>query len=546
MTLALGQRIPSANRLQAVTLAPALAKAELKTILRDPCLFSLCGGGLRMRDYQQEPARAILRSIREHAGRSIVILFPRQSGKNELQAQLEAYLLLLLSQHESEIVKVSPTWKPQSLNAMRRLERVLDGNRFTRGRWEKESGYIYRLGKARVFFLSGQPTANIVGATASTLLSVDEAQEISIEKFDKEIAPMAASTNATRVFWGTAWTASTLLARELRAAEAAQLHDGIQRVFRIDADTVAREVPEYGAFVQQQVERLGREHPLIKTQFFSEELAGEGGLFPPERIRQMQGDHTSHYRAEPGRQYAFLIDFAGCDAAGTYGSGQSVADANSGLVSVSKTEPGRGRPERDATALTIVEVDTSTRADALYRAPIYRCVRRYEWRGTPSSTLLSAIHTLAERWQPRYLVTDATGLGAPLTSFLQQTYGERVIPFVFTSRSKSRLGWDFLTVVDSGRWQEFALSEEPTQLDYQAEFYRQMRFTAFRVETGLLRWGVPDGTRDADTGDILHDDWLMSAAMCVCLEDKGFAEALPSEGNIIAGVDPLDEMDAEF
>ncbi|MEE4195282.1 MAG: hypothetical protein V2J07_08805, partial [Anaerolineae bacterium] len=163
MTLALGQRIPQANHLQSVPLSPALAKAQLKTILRDPCLFALCGGGLRMREYQQAPARAILRSIREHAGRSIVIMFPRQSGKNELQAQIEAYLLLLMSQQESEIVKVSPTWKPQSLNAMRRLERVLDGNRFTRGRWQKESGYIYRLGKARIFFLSGQPTANIVG-----------------------------------------------------------------------------------------------------------------------------------------------------------------------------------------------------------------------------------------------------------------------------------------------------------------------------------------------------------------------------------------------
>lgn len=531
MTLALGQRIPSANHLQAVPLAPALAKAELKTILRDPCLFSLCGGGLRMRAYQQEPARAILRSIRERAGRSIVILFPRQSGKNELQAQIEAYLLLLLSQHESEIVKVSPTWKPQSLNAMRRLERVLDGNRFTRGRWHKESGYIYRLGQARIFFLSGQPTANIVGATASTLLSVDEAQEVSIGKYDKEIAPMAASTNATRVFWGTAWTASTLLARELRAAEAAQLQDGIQRVFRIDADTVAKEVPEYGEFVQQQVERLGREHPLIKTQFFSEELAGEGGLFPPERIRQMQGNHTSHYHAKTGRQYAFLIDFAGCvvETAGPGVLGDSLA-----------------RLERDATALTIVEVDTSTRADALYRAPVYRCVQRYEWRGTPSPNLLGAIDTIAVRWQPRYIVTDATGLGAPLTSHLQQKFGDQVIPFVFTSRSKSRLGWDFLTIIDSGRWQEFAVAEDVMQLDYQAEFYRQMRFTAFHVETGLLRWGVPDGTRDADTGKILHDDWLMSAALCTCLEERSFASTLPSEDNIIAGVDPLEEMDGGF
>ena len=261
-------------------------KQHFKQLLSDLEFFCRFASGLRLRRYQQAPARAILRSIREGLGHSIVVLFPRQSGKNELQAQLECYLLLMLSIQETEIIKVSPTWKPQSLNAMRRLERVLENNRLTSGKWKKESGYIYRLGRARIFFLSGQPEANIVGATASTMLEVDEAQEILIRKFDKEIAPMAASTNATRVFWGTAWNSTTLLARELRAAQTAELRDGIQRVFRVDADVVAEEVPAYGRFVEQQVARLGRQHPMVKTQFFSEELAGEGGMFPPERIQR--------------------------------------------------------------------------------------------------------------------------------------------------------------------------------------------------------------------------------------------------------------------
>jgi len=90
---------------------------------------------------------------------------------------------------------------------MRRLERVLERNLLTCGSvcsWKKEQGYIYRVGTARIYFLSGQPSANIVGATASTLLVCDEAQDVSIRKWDKEINPMAASTNATRVFWGRA------------------------------------------------------------------------------------------------------------------------------------------------------------------------------------------------------------------------------------------------------------------------------------------------------------------------------------------------------
>ncbi len=50
------------------------------------------------------------------------MIFPRQSGKNEVQAQLESYLLTYLREIDAEIVKVSPTWRPQSINAMRRLE----------------------------------------------------------------------------------------------------------------------------------------------------------------------------------------------------------------------------------------------------------------------------------------------------------------------------------------------------------------------------------------------------------------------------------------
>ncbi len=178
----------------------------LAHIYQHPLDFVEAGSGLKLRYYQQEAAIAIIDSVMQKKGMSFCVIFPRQSGKNELQAQIETYLLSACQLLDAEIVKVSPTWKPQTLNAMRRLERVIARNITTRGNWRKESGYIYRVGRARIFFLSGGPTANVVGATASTLLECDEAQDVTIEKWDKDFAPMAASTNATRVFWGTVWT----------------------------------------------------------------------------------------------------------------------------------------------------------------------------------------------------------------------------------------------------------------------------------------------------------------------------------------------------
>ncbi len=71
----------------------------------------------------------------------------------------------------------------------------------------------------------------MVGATASTLLQPDaEAQDIGIE-YDKQIAPMAASTSATRVFWGTAWIRHQACWRvSLRLARQAEARDGIRCV----------------------------------------------------------------------------------------------------------------------------------------------------------------------------------------------------------------------------------------------------------------------------------------------------------------------------
>ena len=154
----------------------------IKTLMMDVVLFAQHASARRLRKYQEEVAQAVVHSVVAKKGRTFVVMFPRQSGKNELQAHIETFLLTLFSQLNGEIVKVSPTWKPQSLNAMRRLERILKRNLLVQFRWTKEQGYIYKYGSARIFFLSGSPTANIVGATASTLLECDEAQDVTISK----------------------------------------------------------------------------------------------------------------------------------------------------------------------------------------------------------------------------------------------------------------------------------------------------------------------------------------------------------------------------
>ena len=496
--------------------------------LRDVDSFVDSCSQIKLRDYQRGVAQAIAQSIFSGAGRSFVVMFPRQSGKNELQAQLETYLLVLYYLNSGEIVKVSPTWKPQTLNAMRRLESVLSTNHIAKHIWTKESGYIYRCGQSRIYFFSGQPRSNIVGATASVLLEVDEAQDVLISKFDKDIAPMAASTNATRVFWGTAWTSRTLLSRELRSATKAQKKDGVKRVFILTADDVSKEVPAYGTFVAGQVARLGRNHPMVKTQYFSEEIDAEGGLFPPERVALMRGAHAPTAQPKEGKIYAATLDLAGEDEA-------VISDP-----SMSTPEAAQlANPKRDSTSLTIFEVDLSTVDDPLIGKPAYKVINRYEWIGTKHSKLYGEIKAILELFDIRFIAVDSTGVGAGMTSFLSAALGDRVIPFDFNTRTKSDLLWDFLGIIDSGRFKDYT-PEDKT-------FWQQIKFCEFEILEGpqkRVRWGVPDGTRDTATGELVHDDLLISASMCAVLDQEDWSFSAPTF--VIQADDPLNDLDRGF
>jgi hypothetical protein len=509
----------------------------IKKALMDPVVFAHQVSRLKLRAYQISVARAVAESVKTDQGLSFVVMFPRQSGKNELQAQIECYLLLLLSQTPAEMIKVSPTWKPQSLNAMRRLERVLQKNLLTRAMWAKESGYIYKIGTARIFFLSGAPEANIVGATASTLLEVDEAQDVQVSKFDKDVNPMAASTNATRIFWGTAWTSRTLLARELWAAMDAEKRDGKRRVFVLTAEDVAREVPAYGKFVADQVAKLGRNHPLVRTQFFSEEIDAEGGMFPISRRALMQGEHGRRSFPEAGKVYALLLDVAGEDE----GASSELGELQN--------------PKRDSTALTIVEVDLSSLADAVIKAPTYKVVDRRLWTGIKQSAIYGQVRALAELWNARYVVVDATGVGAGVASFLEKAFPTKVIPFVFSQSSKSKLGWDYLAVCDTGRFKDYSNRDAPSPQtegtrdkgDKEGEeFWRQLENCEYSVKDGpgrIMSWGIPDGTRDSITGDLLHDDLILSAALCAVLDEQEWYAG--GAAVMVRASDPIEAMDKE-
>ncbi|HUT20298.1 MAG TPA: hypothetical protein VM366_14170, partial [Anaerolineae bacterium] len=159
--------------------------------------FSRLVVGLPLRPYQLQPARAIIKSILAGHGHHFAVMMCRQAGKNELSAQLEAYLLNLYQRRGGGLVKASPTFKPQTINSILRLCDRLQ-NPWNAHHFRRREGYIVEVGNARAFFFSADPHSSVVGGTASILLECDEAQDVQETKWDKDFEPMTASTNATR------------------------------------------------------------------------------------------------------------------------------------------------------------------------------------------------------------------------------------------------------------------------------------------------------------------------------------------------------------
>jgi hypothetical protein len=479
--------------------------------LRDPVSFSRATQRRKpLRAYQIPPVRAIWESIRQGLGQQFAVVFSRQSGKDELLAQLLAFLLVRHQRTGGSIVVATPALRPQGLISRDRLLGALDTP--LAGRRPERDGSTVRLGRAQARFLSASPTANARGQTADLLLVANEAQDIRPEVWDAVFDPMAASTNATTLFLGTVWSRETLLARQMRhltQQEAANADQG-QRLFRVTWETVAAVVPAYGERVRARIAQFGPAHPFIRTEYCLEELDGDGALFSPERLAHLQGDHRRRHAAEigAGKRYALLIDVGGEEEAGF------------GLASFQ--DQGR----RDSTAVTVVEIADSLPGSGL---PQYLVVDRLAWTGASHAALLPRLIDLARNlWQARAVVIDATGVGAGLVSMLGAALGQRVggkppirvIPFHFTAASKSALGWDLLGLIESGRlkdYREIQPAGSPPAI-VTATFHEQLQAITYDTVAGpgrQLRWGAPPGR---------HDDLVLSLALVSVLDGIDWRE----------------------
>ncbi len=531
-----GFRLPSRSQAEVCSTGSTPDDRAVHWLLHDIGAFSrTIWPEKALRPYQLTPARAIIHSALSGDGASFAVVFARQSGKDELLAQVTAFLLIHRQLYGGEIVVVAPSLVPQGQITLRRIEERLRAASLFAPDIETEGGHIIRVGRASARFVSAGPMAQARGATASLLLVANEAQDIEPQRWDAVFDPMGASTNATTVFAGTVWTRSTLLARAMAATGSGIGVRGKEtgllpvprtsNLFLADWRAVAREVPAYGARVRRRMAELGEQHPFIRTEYCLQPLDDAGMLFDAAKQAQMRGTHPRQRRANPGRveQYALLLDVAG----EAEEAGAQAATGKHGFVSP------RG-PRRDSTALTVVaivppEMSNQTLVPRRWqrRLPSYRVVDRRVWSGVNHVVLAEEIVDLARRvWaNPTCapVVVDATGIGHGLAAMLRASLPpDAVTPFVFTAASKSDLGWRLLAAIAAGRYQEY-LDDGADDTHW---FWRQVAACTFTVRPGVGRqmaWSVPDPET--------HDDLLMSAALVGALDDHDFRSRVARGSN---------------
>ncbi len=440
---------------------------------------------LALRPYQSEVFAAVAESVVRRRGLVFSVEIARQGGKNELSAQIELSALTMQHRCARNIIKCSPTFVPQAYVSMTRLKDRLDEAGFAK-RWASEHGYIIRLGHARAIFLSAKDTSRVVGHTAHLLLEVDEAQDVDKEKYSKEFRPMAATTNATTVLYGTPWDDSTLLEETKQTNLELQRKDGIKRHFSYDWQEVAKYNPDYLKYVESERQRLGEDHPLFRTQYRLLPVRAGGGFLNEVQRAQMHGDHRRSHSASTAGIYVAGIDLAG----------EAEETDDRAMLS-----PGR---QQDSTVVTIAQLDYSN-TGPLPKQPAVRVVEHIDWTGERHANQYARlIDLLRHVWACKRIVVDATGVGQPVCSFLREALGPAVSPFVFTAPSKSEIGFNLLAAVNSGRLKLYTPDGSRecqtfwTQMEKARSFYRPSQTMNFYVDPS-------DG----------HDDFLMSLALVV-------------------------------
>lgn len=482
--------------------------------------------------YQSRFAKRVIRSVIEKDGEEITALFSRQSGKSEAISSVTGGMMIILPilanlpmfADDQRLIRFKEglwvgIFAPIQNQAQITFNRIRDRLSGPGARalfadiyneWGVEVSYEANNGVnvilsngSRVKCQSASEGSNIEGETFH-LIIIEECQDVSDYKIRKSIHPMGAATKATIVKIGTPSTRKgefyEAIQRNKKLWEEGKLR--YSNHFEFNYLEVSKYNPDYADYIEKEKFRLGEDSDEFQMAYNLKWILERSMFITEEILREKVYDET--------------LDLVPFDHERVHVAGIDFGKIN------------------DPTVVTIGEVDWENpiiveppknlenlrNVDAVNYGYIAYNVKVKNWlelKGDDYEAQYQEIMEFFGNYNLARVVCDYTGQGIPITDRLAANLSCEVVPYAFSTPSKSVLYKHLSQELKGGRVKVPA-SESARQTIEWRSFDRQMLELQKSYSGSHLIVSHPDG-RDA------HDDYCDSLALMVYgCRTEGLAE----------------------
>jgi hypothetical protein len=432
-----------------------------------------------LRGVQAEIIKRVEAHVAKHQGGVMTVQAARQTGKNETAAIIQRRHLWRNqnSPYLSSWIRTAPTHEPQIVNSKKRLENIMRiSNKnvighpmFLSKKIQKSEGYIWKLGNATVEFMSSGPHSNVVGATASECLDMDEAHQISKDKFDEDFAPFTASTNAATVLWGVAADGMDTI----ESYRQLNIESGKPELnLYYPCELWAEVLPAYKGHLEDRIRALGWDHPIMKTQYRLIPVSHEGTFINSSQARVLfDSDHNRHLSPESDCVYEMMVDVA---------AGNEDFNPTSKFMNEAEIDAGGNTPT-DSTVIWIYQVTDKKCVNNLF--PVLKLVNIYWWTGVPLPKQEVELTNLIEFWRVQKVTIDGVGVGRQMAEAIEQKFGSYIVnKYIANATSVSDDCFDLLARLNYGAVKMFRNDGSPEW----AQFEKQVGWTKYASNKGKM------------------------------------------------------------
>lgn len=410
-------------------------------------IFTFCElySGKTMFPYQEQFSKRVIRSVLENDGEEITALFSRQSGKSETISLTSGGLMIILPQlanmpmfaddprlkmfKDGMWIGIFAPSQRQAQTTYNRIKARIQSKPAQMILADPEFNLYFTTSNGQTVSLSNGSFVTAISASDGSniegesfkLIICEECQDISNFKIRKSIHPMGAAYNATIVKIGTATThkGDFYDAIQRNKRNDAEKKSHIRNHFEYDYKVASKYNPNYAKYVEKEKARLGEKSDEFRMSYCLEWII-ERGMFIDIAIFEPQCGE-------------FTLDRVSYDKVATHVAGIDLG--------------GKG----DSTIITMVEVNWAIPAilesrvnDETGEEEVYEAYNTYikDWHMIENEPdyeqQYPEVCDYLDHWKIARIVCDATR-EASFAHRLKANRREEVIPYIFTTKSKSEL-----------------------------------------------------------------------------------------------------------